>query len=91
MILSNLRSCNAFAGILNNPPPSPTNNAAVIGTFTSNLVGSTIALPEPDCILSYCKSSNAEAGILNNPPPSPSKRDADIEPLILTEPVNIAP
>jgi hypothetical protein len=23
MILSNLRSCYAFAGILNNPPPSP--------------------------------------------------------------------
>ena len=23
IILSNLRSCNAFAGMLNNPPPSP--------------------------------------------------------------------
>ncbi len=46
--LSNLRSCNAFAGMLNNPPPSPINNAAVIGTFTSNFSGSTIALPEPD-------------------------------------------
>ena len=47
-ILSNLRSCNANAGILNNPLPSPSYLAAVIGVFTSNLSGSCIALPEPD-------------------------------------------
>ena len=29
--------------------------------------------------------------MLNKPPPSPSKRDADNEPLMLTEPVNIEP
>ena len=41
IILSNLRSCNAFAGMLNNPLPSPSNLDAVIGTLTNNFSGST--------------------------------------------------
>jgi hypothetical protein len=67
---------------LNNPAPSPSYLAAVIGTFTSNLVGSIIALAEPDCILSNCKSLSADAGISNNPAPLPSYRDDVIEPLM---------
>ena len=55
MILSNFKSCNASGGILNNPLPSPSYLAAVIGTFTFNLVGSMIATPEPELIFGNSK------------------------------------
>ena len=48
LILSNCKSSNAFAGMLNKPLPSPSYLAAVIGVFTSNFNGSIIALAEPD-------------------------------------------
>ena len=87
-ILSILRSSNASGGMLNNPLPSPSYLAAVIGTFTSNLVGSIIAKPEPELILDNSKFSIASGGMLNNPPPSPMNSDAVIEPLIATDDVN---
>ena len=91
IILSNCKSSNASAGILNNPLPSPSYLAAVIGTFTSNLVGSIIATPEPELILANSKFSIASGGMLNNPPPSPINKDAVNEPVIDTEPVNCEP
>ena len=60
----------------------------MIGTFTSNLVGSMIATPEPELILNNSKFSIASGGILNNPPPSPMNIDDDIAPLTISEPVN---
>jgi hypothetical protein len=74
--------------MLNNPLPSPSYLAAVIGTFTSNLVGSIIATPEPELILANSKFSIASGGMLNNPPPSPINKDAVSEPLIATDDVN---
>ena len=74
--------------MLNNPLPSPSNRDAVIGTFTSNLFGSIIAIPEPELILANSKFSIASGGILNSPPPSPMNSDAVIEPLIATDDVN---
>ena len=60
----------------------------MIGTFTSNLVGSIIATPDPELILANSKFSIASGGMLNNPPPSPMNNDAVIEPLIATDDVN---
>ena len=77
--------------MLNNPLPSPSYRDAVIGTLTNNLSGSTFAKPEPELINTNSKSSSASNGILNNPPPSPTNNDADIEPLMSTEPVNSEP
>ena len=37
------------------------------------------------------RPSMDSGGILNSPPPSPINKDADILPLILTEPVNSEP
>ena len=91
LILSNCKSTSDSAGILNNPLPSPSYLDAVIGTFTSNLFGSIIATPLPELIFTNCKSSSASNGILNNPPPSPINKDADILPLMFTEPVNSEP
>ena len=59
--------------------------------FTSNpLIGSTDAVTEPLAILN-ASSESADCGILNKPLPSPLYWDADIEPLISTEPVNCEP
>lgn len=51
---------------------------------------STDAVTEPDDIRT-ASSVRADCGILNNPAPSPKNKDADIESLILTEPVNSEP
>ena len=53
------------------PEPSPSYLAAVIGTLTSNLVGSIIATPLPELILKSSRPSIDSGGILNNPLPSP--------------------
>ena len=80
MINGNCKSCNASAGILNNPPPSPTNNVPLICVLAKNpLFGEIDAVAEPYTILSNSKSSIASNGILNNPPPSPRYRDAVID------------
>jgi hypothetical protein len=76
---------------LKRPEPSPSKRAAVIGTFTSNLVGSIIATPLPELILKSSRPSIDSGGILNNPLPSPWNSDADILPLMFTEPVNSEP
>ena len=73
------------------PEPSPSYLAAVIGTLTSNLFGSIIATPLPELILKSSRPSIDSGGILNNPLPSPWNTDADILPLIFTEPVNSEP
>ena len=92
-ILSILRSSNASGGILNNPLPSPSNLAPLIGTFTSNESSVINANAEPVKILSNSKFSIASGGILNNPPPSPVYIPSTIvtEPDIFIDPVNCEP
>ena len=75
--------------MLNNPPPSPTNNIPLIWLFTTKpLSGETDAVAEPDIILSNCKSSSASNGILYNPAPSPLYKDAVIDSETCNEPLS---
>ena len=55
--------------------------------------GVTDAVTEPvdSCVVTKTSSANADKGILNNPAPSPLNNDADIEPDMLTLPVNSEP
>ena len=91
-ILSNSKFSRASGGILNNPLPSPSNLAPLIGTFTLNEDVVINANAEPVKILSNSKFSIASGGMLNKPPPSPKKTPViPKDPDTLIDPVNWEP